>query len=210
MLEHRRQQILKSNSWKAYGLFICQVDVCCILLQILGNWREPDRQWSKQGLTPNTHINQMHIFLAHTCKDANTYTLSSRQQGPVSNHDRAWMCSMVRANDLRHMSSPCGFKTKHCQESSSLAGQPALCSAVLGMRRAIQSQVQDETHHLPFTSFCSLPLQTAVDSVCAAPIWAAVADLPARLKRGPQHPGDWVRSHYPLWVKLCGGPGTVE
>lgn len=119
-----------------------------------GNWRKTDRQWS----TPNTHINPMHIFLAHTCSDTDTHTLSSRQQGPVSDHDRAWMCSVVRANDLRHMSSPCGFKTKHCQECSALAGQPAPCSAVLGMRRAIQSQVQDETHHLPFTSFCSLPL----------------------------------------------------
>lgn len=39
---------------------------------------------------------------------------------------------MVRANDLRHMSSPCGFKTKHCQERSALAEQPAPCSACSG------------------------------------------------------------------------------
>lgn len=71
-------------------------------------------------------------------------------------------------------------------------------------------QVQDETHHHPFTSFCSLPLQTAVDSVCAVPIWAAATDLPARLERGPRHPGDWVHSHYPLWEKLCVGPGMGE
>lgn len=112
------------------------------------------------------------------------------------------------------MSSPCGFKTKHCQERSALAGQPAPCSAVLccALHAAGDTilQVQDETYHHPFTLFCSLRLQTAVDSVCAAPIWAAAADLPARLERGPRHPGDWVHSHYPLWEKLLGGPGTGE
>lgn len=72
----------------------------------------------------------------HSCKRARlcgTCTLSSRQQGPVSNHDRAWIHGMLRANDLRHMSSPCGFKTKHCQEHSALAGQPAPYFAFLCM-----------------------------------------------------------------------------
>ena len=83
----------------------------------------------------------MSSWLAHTRTHTHTHThsLSSRQQGPVSDHSGAWICSVVRANDLRHMSSPCGFKTKHCQERSALAGQPAPCSAVLCMRRAIQS-----------------------------------------------------------------------
>lgn len=79
----------------------------------------------------------MHVFLART--HTHTHSQSSRQQGPVSDHGGAWICSVVSANDLRHMSSPCGFKTKHCQERSALAGQPAPCSAVLCMRRAIQS-----------------------------------------------------------------------
>lgn len=46
--------------------------------------------------------------------------------------------------------------------------------------------------------------------VCWPPIWAAAADLPARLERGPRHPGDWVHSHYPLRETLRGGPGTGE
>lgn len=44
----------------------------------------------------------------------------------------------------------------------------------------------------------SLPLHTA------APISAASTDLPARLERAPQHPGDQVRSHYLQWEKLLG------
>lgn len=76
-----------------------------------------------------------HLLGTHT----HTRSLSSRQQGLVSDHVGAWICSVVRANDLRHMSGPCGFKTKHCQERSALAGQPAPCSAVLCMQQAIQS-----------------------------------------------------------------------
>lgn len=87
------------------------------------------------GKYVNTNIHGLNIFLAH----AHTRSLSSRQQGLVSDHVGAWICSVVRANDLRHMSGPCGFKTKHCQERSALAGQPAPCSAVLCMQQAIQS-----------------------------------------------------------------------
>lgn len=69
----------------------------------------------------------------HVCGDTQTHTLSIRQQGPVSDHGGAWICSVVRANDLRHMSSPCGFKTKHCQERSALARAACalLCCALL-------------------------------------------------------------------------------
>lgn len=84
-----------------------------------------------------------------------THTLSSRQQGPVSDHDGARICSVVRANDLRHMSSPCGFKTKHCQERSALAGHPAPRAAVLGMRRAIQSS-KSKTKPIIVLSHCSV------------------------------------------------------
>lgn len=78
----------------------------------------------------------------HTYKHTHphgTCTLSSRQQDPVSNQDRAWSRSMLRANDLRHMSSPCGFKTKACQEHSALAGQPAPYFAFPHMQQATQS-----------------------------------------------------------------------
>lgn len=142
---------------------------------------------------------------------AHTNTLSSRQQGPVSNQDRAWICSVLRANDLRHMSSPCGFKTKHCQKRSALAGQGAPHSAVLCMQQAIQSS---ESKRKPIiirsTLFCSSRLPTAADTVCVAPIWAAAADVPARLKRGPRHPGDCVHFHYPVWEKLHGRPWMGE
>lgn len=95
--------------------------------------------------SPNTltHMDEVHIFLAQTHTNVewhkHTHILSSRQQGHVSDHGGAWICSVVRANDLRHMSGPCGFKTKHCQERSASAGQPAPCSAALCMRQAIQS-----------------------------------------------------------------------
>lgn len=158
----------------------------------------------KQG---NTQLNEMHIFLAHTY----THTLSSRQQGPVSDHDGARICSVVRANDLRHMSSPCGFKTKHCQERSALAGHPAPRAAVLGMRRAIQSS-KSKTKPIIVLSHCSVLcayrlLQTPR---VLPPSERLLADLPARLERGPRHPGDGVHSHYPLWEKPSGGPGMGE
>lgn len=154
-----------------------------------------------------THIN---------CTHSHTLILSSRQQGPVSDHGGPWICSVVRANDLRHMSSPCGFKTKHCQECSALAGQPAPCSAALCMRQAIQSS-QSKTKPIIILSHRSLLFFPPTDCgglrVCAplpSPFWAAATDLPARPERGPRHPGDWVHSHYPLWEKLRGGPGKGE
>lgn len=132
-----------------------------------------------------------------------TCTLSGRQQGPVSDHDRAWIRGMLRANDLRHMSSPCGFKTKHCQEHSALAGQP--CSLLCFSPRAESNanlQVQDETYHHLFCSvlFCCAPRPCTPLHASRRPL----ADLPARLERAPQHPGDRVRSHYPQWEKLLG------
>lgn len=98
-----------------------------------GSWTKSEAgavRWARQTHTrkSNAHLLGTHT---HAVTRTQTHTLSSRQQGPVSDHDEAWMCSVVRANDLRHMSSPCGFKTKHCQERSALAGQPAPCSAVL-------------------------------------------------------------------------------
>lgn len=144
----------------------------------------------------------------NTCKHTHlrgTYTLSSRQQGPVSNHDRPWIRSMLKANDLRHMSSPCGFKTKHCQEHSASLGSLLLTWFSPHAASNTIHQVQDETYHRLFCSvlfcsvlLCSLPLPTA------ASISAACADLPARLERAPQHPGDGVHSHYPQWEKLLG------
>ena len=44
---------------------------------------------------------------------------------------------------------------------------PLLCCAPHAVGDAI-FQVQDETHHHPFTSSCSLPLHTAADSVCCS------------------------------------------
>lgn len=147
---------------------------------------------------------------AHTHMETHTYkhthphgtcTLSSRQQDPVSNQDRAWSRSMLRANDLRHMSSPCGFKTKACQEHSALAGQPAPYFAFPHMQQATQSSKLKTTPIINCVvlvgcvPFCSIPLHTA------APISAAAADLPAR---APQHPEDRVQSHYQQWEKLLG------
>lgn len=100
----------------------------------------------------------------HDCKRARlrgTCTLSSRQQGPVSNHDRARIRGMLRANDLRHMSSPCGFKTKHCQEHSALAGQPAPDFAFLRMQQAMQtSKSKMKPIIICFVLFCSAALPT--------------------------------------------------
>lgn len=137
-----------------------------------------------------------------------THTLSSRQQGPVSNHGREWICSVLRANDLRHMSSPCEFKTKRCQKRSALAGQRHLCSAVLHMQRATQSS---KSKMRPIIILLRRPVLCPcrlLQTVCAAPISAAAADLPARLEWGPRHPGDSVHSHYPVWKKLFGRPGV--
>lgn len=103
----------------------------------------------------------------HTSKHTHphgTCTLSSRQQDPVSNQDRAWSRSMLRANDLRHMSSPCGFKTKACQEHSALAGQPAPYFAFPPHAASnTVLQVEDEPYHQLCCpgGLCSLLLHTA-------------------------------------------------
>lgn len=86
-------------------------------------------------------------FLAHTHRNAH----SGRQQGPVSDHDGARVRGATRPNDLRHMSSPRGFKTKRCQERSALAGYPAPPRRCV--RRAAGDtllRVQDQTYHRPF------------------------------------------------------------
>ena len=199
---------------------------------VKANWTETDRQWSRQQhcrmllfMLPITRTHQTHVHCKHTLKlnacllgshihahtHTHTHSPSSRQQGPVSDHSGAWICSVVRANDLRHMSSPCGFKTKHCQERSALAGQPAPCSAVLCMRRAIQSS-KSKTKPIIILSHRSVlcPYRLLQTPRSPPPIWAAAVDLPARLERGPRHPGDWVHSHYPLRETLRGGPGTGE
>lgn len=46
---------------------------------------------------------------------------------------------MLRPNYSRHMSSPCEFKLKLCQERSALAGQRSPHSAALHMHRVIRS-----------------------------------------------------------------------
>lgn len=113
-------------------------------------------------MLPFTH-KQTHAWKIHYCKRAclcGTCTLSSRQQGPVSNHDRVWICGMLRANDLRHMSSPCGFKTKHCQEHSAfaLAGQSAPYFAFLRMQQAMQtSKSKMKPIIICFVLFCCAP-----------------------------------------------------
>lgn len=88
------------------------------------------------------------------------------------------------------MTSPCGFKTKHCQERSALAKQPAPCSAVLRTRRAIQSS-KSKTKPIIILVLFSCPYRLLHILLCASPIWVAATNLPARLERGPQHPGDF-------------------
>lgn len=164
--------------------------------------RKPATALSDVAIIAPLHAQTDTRMEIHYCKRASlrcTCTLSSRQQGTVSDRDRAWIRGMLRANDLRHMSSPCGFKTKHCQEHYALARQPASYFAFLRMQQAMQtSKSKMKPIIICFVLLRSLPQHTA------APISTASTDLPARLERAPQHPGDQVRSHYPQWEKLLG------
>lgn len=216
-------------SWKRSRVIDLDVFICQALLCLRFTWEQSqphegklnkDREAVKQA----TALSDVAVYAPHHAHTSNTHThihllwhrpthtpsaADSRALSPITaEHGSAawweqtiWGICQVLADS----------KQSTVKNALPWPGQPApwLRCALHAAGDTIL-RVQDETHHHPFTSLCSLPLQTAAESACAAPIWAAAADLPARLERGLRHPGDSVHSHYPLWEKLCGGPGTRE
>lgn len=202
----------KLLSAKGQGLLdacICQVDVNYVLLcrvglfSVKGNTTETDPQWSRQQhcrmllfmfpISQNTQKLNSHL-MAHTHPQRRT-------AGPCLRSRRSMDLLRGESKRFEAYVKSLWIQNKALSRTLCLGRAALLCRARLASGDTILP-VQDESHHHPFTSSCALPLQTAADS---APIWAAAQHLPARLKRGPWHPGDWVYSHYPLWEKLRGG-----
>lgn len=142
-----------------------------------------DRQAVKQATalsdvtvySPNhAHTKHTHARQTHTNPICGTHTHTHTQQqtaGPCLRSRRSMDLQRGESKRFEAYVKSLWIQNKALSRMLCL-GQAAcslLCCALHAAGDTIL-QVQDETHHHPFTSSCSLPLQTVVDFVCSAPI----------------------------------------